>query len=191
MIEYEYCPRCGSALRDINYLTLPPTHGKRCLNCGWEYSEKGKAPDTASTWATGSDQNPPKPVPLSRIPPFIRRRKTYREAIAAFGAEHQEDKMLEELGEFLDAYMKFIHNRDTKEHFLEELVDLAVTLEQLTIIYSSEDEIWKIINRKLRHLEDELGTAKQPERNCEQCKNRVNGECSVWECRFERADDGA
>jgi len=84
------------------------------------------------------------------------RKAVYALAAARYGVHHQQDKVLEELGEFLDAYIKFRYKRTTREHFVEELADLTVVLEQLRLLYGVNDEVCAAMDAKVERLQKNL-----------------------------------
>ena len=84
------------------------------------------------------------------------RKAVYALAAAKYGVNHQQDKVLEELGEFLDAYIKYRYKRTTREHFSEELADLTVVLEQLRLLYGCNDEVCAAMDAKVERLQRNL-----------------------------------
>jgi len=87
---------------------------------------------------------------------YEHRRAIYENAVHTNGAAEQEDKFFEELGEFLDSYMKYKHGRDTKEHFVEELADATIMFEQLRVIYDVNDEVCAAMDAKVLRLQATL-----------------------------------
>ena len=84
------------------------------------------------------------------------RKAVYALAAAKYGVHHQQDKVLEELGEFLDAYIKYRYKRTTREHFVEELADLTVMLERLRLLYGVNDEVCAAMDFKVDRLQKDL-----------------------------------
>jgi len=132
---------------------------------------------------------------------YEHRRQIYENAAVTFGIHEQEDKFFEELGEFLEAFEKYKHHRGTREHFVEELADFTIMLEQLRVIYGVNTEVCEAMDAKVLRLQDRVNKYREQqiaalqldfavntdERDCAHCKNRVDGECQKWECSFERA----
>lgn len=87
------------------------------------------------------------------------RKAVYALAAAKYGTYHQQDKLLEEMGEFLDAFMKYRRKRTTREHFVEELADLTVMLEQLRLLYGVNDEVYAAMDFKVDRLQKDLEAA--------------------------------
>lgn len=84
------------------------------------------------------------------------RKAVYALAATKYGVNHQHDKVLEELGEFLDAYIKYRYKRTTREHFVEELADLTVVLEQLRLLYGVDAEVCAAMDAKVERLQKNL-----------------------------------
>jgi len=84
--------------------------------------------------------------------------ETYNRAIKEFGLDPQIDMCIEEMSELTKALIK--HRRDPKElnrcKIAEEIADVQHTLDQMKLIFSSNDEqdIW--MNLKIVKLERKL-----------------------------------
>ena len=134
---------------------------------------------------------------------YDQRRVIYESALIIFGVHEQEDKFFEELGECMETYEKFKHGRDTREHLAEELADLTIMIEQLRIMCGVDNEVCAAMDAKVLRLQDRVNKEKERQfaasmmvaaqsldRDCPHCIHRVDGECNVWECSYERAPDG-
>lgn len=88
----------------------------------------------------------------------------YRWAIERFGAEHQIRKAAEELGELIQALMRYGNGEPVSGNVCEEIADVEIMLEQLKIImgerYSNYLELKK--GEKLRRLERMLRGEDEP-----------------------------
>lgn len=95
---------------------------------------------------------------------YEHRRQIYENALFTFGIHEQEDKFFEELGEFIAAFEKYKHHRDTKEHFIEELADITIMLEQLRTIYAVNDEVCAAMDAKVLRLQNRVNRILDEER---------------------------
>lgn len=76
----------------------------------------------------------------------------YQRAIDAYGSEHQIGIVIEELSELITALTrKHLRHRGTTDDVLSEIADAFIMLEQLKIIYGTE-EIKKMMYIKLEKL---------------------------------------
>lgn len=84
-------------------------------------------------------------------------KKIYRTALETYGAEHQTKKLFEEIGEFQEALCKYNDGRDTLDHVAEELADVQIMLEQMTILHGCGAlvDVWKRL--KLEKLAQKIG----------------------------------
>lgn len=133
---------------------------------------------------------------------YDQRHEIYESALITFGVHEQEDKFFEELGEFLETYEKFKHGRDTREHLAEELADFTIMLEQMRVMCGVNNEVCAAMDAKVLRLQDRVNKARERalaaqtvyaqslDRDCPHCVHRINDECTVWECSYERAPDG-
>ena len=95
---------------------------------------------------------------------YEHRRQIYENALFTFGIHEQEDKFFEELGEFVETFEKYKHHRDTKEHFIEELADFTIMLEQIRVFYGVNDEVSAAMDAKVLRLQDRVNKARDKER---------------------------
>jgi hypothetical protein len=72
----------------------------------------------------------------------------YNKALTHFGAEHQLDKLIEEMSELTQAIIKARHNRHT--NVAEEIADVQIMLDQAKLLYP-DWETWQAL--KLKRLE--------------------------------------
>jgi len=84
------------------------------------------------------------------------RRQIYVNALLTNGIDTQLDKFFEELGEFLETFEKYKHHRDTREHFVEELADFTIMLEQIRVLYGVNDEVCAAMDAKVERLQKNL-----------------------------------
>ena len=76
----------------------------------------------------------------------------YTDALQCWGTELQKSLFHEEIGEVLTAMSHEKRGRCGKEAVLEELADLQIMLNQMVVLYGSDEEFKDIINAKLIRL---------------------------------------
>lgn len=89
----------------------------------------------------------------------------YLKAIRRFGYSAQMHMAIEEMAELTNALMKYERDRTSYRDIEEEIADVYIMLEQLTLMYSSKEDVDKIINQKLFRLDKyikELEFKEQP-----------------------------
>ena len=79
-------------------------------------------------------------------------KQTLVHAINHFGVEHQTKQALQEMGELIVELERRDTERFDRDHVVEEIADVIVTIGQLRIIYGAE-RVDKIIDQKLDRLE--------------------------------------
>lgn len=80
-------------------------------------------------------------------------------AIAHWGADTQTDKAIEEMGELLQAIMKYRHKGHSPERLaslLEEIADVEIMMTQLRTIYDKDIRIPAIKEYKMNRLDEIL-----------------------------------
>jgi NTP pyrophosphatase (non-canonical NTP hydrolase) len=80
------------------------------------------------------------------------RTPTYTDALNLWGEDFQKSMFHEEIGEVLTAMSHEKRGRCGKEAVLEELADLQIMLNQMVVLYGTDDEFKDIINAKLTRL---------------------------------------
>ena len=73
------------------------------------------------------------------------------EAVKKFGADKQKDKCIEECAELIDALIKHRNGRCSDDDVITEIADVAIMVEQMTMIYGRE-KVNEQIRFKLRRL---------------------------------------
>lgn len=82
----------------------------------------------------------------------------YRQAIVQFGSEHQIRKAAEELGELIQALMRYGNGEPVIGNVCEEIADVEIMLEQIKIILGERYEAYlnlkkaEKIGKLARHL---------------------------------------
>jgi len=87
--------------------------------------------------------------------------EVYKAAIDKFGERYQTDKAIEEMGELIQALIKYRQHGNNKYNVDEEMADVEITLEELKIIHKNKKAVarWKKkkIDRLHAILEDQEG----------------------------------
>lgn len=75
-----------------------------------------------------------------------------RQAIAFYGAEHQENMCIEEMAELAVA---ILHKRRGREHNIpEEIADVEIMLEQMKMVHCCAEDVERIKVKKLQRLKN-------------------------------------
>jgi NTP pyrophosphatase (non-canonical NTP hydrolase) len=77
------------------------------------------------------------------------------EAIRVFGCTNQELKAMEECGELIQAISRHMQGDDNFENVLEEIADVSIMIDQLTIM-AGIDRVEKIRNEKIVRLSETI-----------------------------------
>ena len=94
------------------------------------------------------------------------RLEVYAAATAKFGETSQIAIAIEEMGELIVALTQgHFRGRGKKSAIVEELADVYVVLEQLFQKYG-EEEIWEVIDFKVRRLSARVNGPEEPEAMC-------------------------
>lgn len=83
----------------------------------------------------------------------------YRAALETFGVPKQIIKLLEETGEFFEAFGKCLGGRDKVSHVAEEMADVHNMIDQFAVYFDCEAEVERLRRYKLRRLEDTIEKA--------------------------------
>ena len=85
---------------------------------------------------------------------------TYRQAINTYGEKAQKLMAIEEMSELTKEICKDFRGKLDREHLVEEMADVIITLDQLMIIYEiSGYEIRQMCERKIERLKERLNKA--------------------------------
>lgn len=92
---------------------------------------------------------------------IISQKEQLQEIVNHYGADHQKDKLFEEMAELQKEVCKEKDGKGDIQHIAEELSDVYVMLQQLQIIYGITDEkveleVQKKIERTLDRIEGEI-----------------------------------
>lgn len=80
-----------------------------------------------------------------------------REILSHYGFEAQVQQLKEELIELFDAATGYIEKTDTEEHFLEEIADVRVMCDQMTIHFNAGDKVEEIMKSKVKRQLNRIG----------------------------------
>lgn len=83
------------------------------------------------------------------------------QAVVTFGEGHQIRKLVEEMAELLAAIFKHLDDRDTVDHIAEEIADVFIMLQQMSIIFGCGDAVSNWYQAKLERL---AGNVEQKQR---------------------------
>ena len=82
---------------------------------------------------------------------------TYKQAIETYGEKAQKLMAIEEMSELTKEICKDFRGKLNREHLVEELADVLITIDQLMMMYGiSGDEIEQICERKVERLKERL-----------------------------------
>ena len=83
----------------------------------------------------------------------------YRAALNTFGTEAQIKMLFEEMGELMSAICKYFRGRDKVVHIAEEIADVHILLDQMTLLFDCKAEVEIQRKYKLRRLEQRVKEA--------------------------------
>ena len=87
-------------------------------------------------------------------------RELYRAALDTFGEEAQVKMLFEEIGELMAAICQYSRGRDKRAHVAEEIADVRIMIDQMTVLFDCENEMERQRSYKLRRLEQRIEGAR-------------------------------
>ncbi len=82
---------------------------------------------------------------------------TYNKAIELYGEKAQKLMAIEEMSELTKEICKDFRGKLNREHLIEEIVDVIITIDQLMMMYEiSGDEIEQMREKKFERLKERL-----------------------------------
>lgn len=85
---------------------------------------------------------------------------TYKQAISAYGEKAQKLMAIEEMSELTKEICKDFRGKLNREHLIEEMADVTITIDQLMMMYGiSGDEIEQMRGRKIERLKERMDKA--------------------------------
>lgn len=95
------------------------------------------------------------PLSGSRGEPYV-----LEKAIETFGPEHQQLMAIEEMSELQKELCKRYRGFDNQEHIAEEIADVEIVLEQLTMMFRCREKVSEIRAEKVKRLWERICRAK-------------------------------
>lgn len=81
----------------------------------------------------------------------------FNKAISAYGEKAQKLMAIEEMSELTKEICKDFRGKLDREHLIEEMADVTITIDQLMMIYKiTFEEIQKVRERKIERLKERL-----------------------------------
>ena len=81
----------------------------------------------------------------------------YKQAIDTYGVRAQKLMAIEEMSELTKEICKDFRGKLNREHLIEEIIDVIITIDQLIMMYEiSEEEIVSMCIRKINRLKERL-----------------------------------
>lgn len=84
------------------------------------------------------------------------RSQVYTDALECWGTNFQKSMFHEEVGEVLTAMSHEYRGRCSKILVLEELADLQIMLNQMVVLYGTDDEFKQVLDTKLSRLVERI-----------------------------------
>lgn len=82
---------------------------------------------------------------------------TYKQAIKTYGEHAQKLMAIEEMSELTKEICKDFRGKLDREHLIEELADVTITIDQLMLMYKiSGNELQQMCERKMERLKERL-----------------------------------
>lgn len=86
---------------------------------------------------------------------LISQKEQLQEIINHYGADHQKDKLFEEMAELQKEVCKEKDGKGDIQHVAEELADVNIMLQQMQLIYGITDEqIEQVVQEKIERTLD-------------------------------------
>ena len=87
---------------------------------------------------------------------------TYKQAIDLYGEKAQKLMAIEEMSELTKEICKDFRGKLNREHLIEEMADVTITIDQLMIMYGiSGKEIQQMCEKKVERLKERLEDSKR------------------------------
>ena len=82
---------------------------------------------------------------------------TYKQAIETYGVRTQKLMAIEEMSELTKEICKDFRGQLDREHLIEEMADVIITIYQLLMMYEiGDDEIQQMCEKKMERLKERL-----------------------------------
>lgn len=87
---------------------------------------------------------------------------TYKKAIKTYGEKAQKLMAIEEMSELTKEICKDFRGQLDREHLIEEIADVTITIYQLLMMYEiSDKEIQQMCERKMERLKERMEDSKR------------------------------
>ena len=87
---------------------------------------------------------------------------TYKKAIKTYGEKAQKLMAIEEMSELTKEICKDFRGQLDREHLIEEMADVTITIYQLLMMYEiSDKEIQQMCERKMERLKERMEDSKR------------------------------
>jgi len=83
-------------------------------------------------------------------------REIYRLVVNQYGESYQVDKAIEEMGELIQALIKYRQHGTNKDNVAEEMADVEIILSELKLIFSNRESVKEWKKYKLERLESNV-----------------------------------
>lgn len=87
---------------------------------------------------------------------FDERRAVYRRAIETFGEDAQLWMVIEEMSELAKEICKFQRGKHSLVDIADEIADVQIMLEQVTMIFGVDDLVREHMDAKIKRLKERL-----------------------------------
>lgn len=82
---------------------------------------------------------------------------TYKKAIDLYGEKAQKLMAIEEMSELIKEICKDFRGKLNREHLIEEMADVTITIDQLMIMYEiSGNELQQMCEKKFERLKERI-----------------------------------
>jgi NTP pyrophosphatase (non-canonical NTP hydrolase) len=87
---------------------------------------------------------------------------TYKKAIKTYGEKAQKLMAIEDMSELTKEICKDFRGQLNREHLIEEMADVTITIYQLLMMYEiSDKEIQQMCERKMERLKERMEDSKR------------------------------
>ena len=82
--------------------------------------------------------------------------KTVYKAIETYGAKHQKIIAIEEMAELMKELVKSIRGESNRANIIEEIADVEIMMQQLSLIYNCTFEVIEMRRKKIERLKKRI-----------------------------------
>lgn len=95
--------------------------------------------------------------------------------ILHYGFEMQVQKLKEELYELIEAASGYVRRTDTEAHFLEEMADVEVMIDQMKLHFEALDRVDEIKRAKVKRQLNRIGN--EIKKNADEIRKSAKEKC--------------